>query len=188
MSRTLLLLSLVSVAGAMACSDQHPTAVPSGVRQLSAPVSAPDFSRRASEAKPWKGRCNGDFVFTSQTTLLITGVCQMAHMGRTTFVIHQTLVFGPVTSFTGASTYTAANGDQLRTTHSGTATPTSDGTAVILAGTETAIGGTGRFASATGSATLTGMSFLAGPRHNTGFYQLRGTLSFDRTKDEEAMP
>ncbi len=184
MSRTLLLLSVVSVAGAIACSDQHPTAAPSGVRQLSAPASTPDFSRRESEAKPWNGRCNGDFVL-SQTTLHITGVCHFARIGRMTFVIDQTLVFGSVIHFTGASTYTATNGDQLFTRHSGTATPTSDGTAVILAGTETAIGGTGRFAGATGSATLTGMSFLAGPRQNTGFFRLHGTLSFDRMDDEE---
>ena len=177
MSRTLLLLSVVSVAGAMACSDQHPTAVPSGVRQL----SVPDLATSQSEAQSWKGRCEGDVVFTSQTTLHITGVCQMSHLGRTTFVIDQTLVFGPVISFTGTSAYTAPNGDQLRTTHSGTATPTPDGTAVILAGTETVIGGTGRFAGATGSATLTGMSFLAGPRHNTGFYELRGSLRFEHT-------
>ncbi len=176
MSRSFLLVSLVSVAGAIACSDQHPTAAPSGVRQLSVPVSAPDFSRSESEATPWKGRCNGDFVFTSQTTLLITGVCHFARIGRMTFVIHQTLALGPIIHFTGASTYTARNGDELRTTHSGTATPTSDGIAVTLDGTETVVGGTGRFAEATGSATLTGMSFLGGPRHNTGFFRLHGTL------------
>jgi len=66
----------------------------------------------------------------------------------------------------------------------GIATPTPDGLGVSLAGTETAVGGTGRFAGASGSAAITGLSFLSGPKAGTGSYDLLGTLSFDRTQTE----
>jgi endonuclease/exonuclease/phosphatase family metal-dependent hydrolase len=96
------------------------------------------------------------------------------------FVIHQELDFGQTIAFSGSTTYTAPNGDQLYTTHTGIATPTPDGLGVTLAGTETAAGGTGRFAGASGSAAITGTSFLAGPNAGTGSYDLLGTISFDQ--------
>jgi hypothetical protein len=121
--------------------------------------------------------------FVDATHLDIRGACQFAHIGRVTSTIQQELTFGPggKIAYSGKTTYTAPNGDEFNTSHVGIATPTLDGLGVSLAGTETALGGTGRFVGASGSATVTGMSFLFGPRAGTGSYDLLGTLSFDRT-------
>jgi len=75
-------------------------------------------------------------------------------------------------------TYTAANGDLLLTANTGTVLPTGDGTGVLLSGVETAIGGTGRFARAAGSATVAGTAFLAGPAAGTGTITIEGTLRY----------
>jgi hypothetical protein len=56
-------------------------------------------------------------------------------------------------SSTGAATFTAANGDTLTSTVVGQATPTG-ATAVSIVEVYTIIGGTGRFAGATGTFTL----------------------------------
>jgi hypothetical protein len=133
------------------------------------------------QARSWKGSCAGNVRFVDATHLDIRGTCQFAHVGRVTFTIQQELTFGPMITFSGTTTYTAPNGDEFNTSHVGIATPTLDGLGVSLAGTETALGGTGRFVGASGSATVTGMSFLFGPRAGTGSYDLLGTLSFDRT-------
>ena len=124
--------------------------------------------------------------FVDPTHLAIRGTYQFAHIGRVSFTIQQELTFfGQVITYSGTTTYTAPNGDEFYTTHVGIATPTPDGLGVSLAGTETAVGGTGRFAGASGSATITGLSFLSGPKAGTGSYDLLGTLSFDRTQSED---
>jgi hypothetical protein len=130
-------------------------------------------------ATPWRGECETRFVPTGPTTLLITGTCHLAHLGRATLVAEQTLVPGPNgLQYTNTATYTAANGDLLRTTNTGSALPTADGTGVVLAGVETAVGGTGRFTRAEGSATLTGTAYLAGPAAGTGTFTVEGMLRY----------
>lgn len=94
---------------------------------------------------------------------------------KPTYVNLQTLVPGPVTRFTNATTYTAANGDLLYTTAVGTATPADGGSRLIIAATETPVGGTGRFTRAGGQAALAGAVF---PASRTGFYELTSTLSY----------
>jgi hypothetical protein len=119
--------------------------------------------------------------FVAPTQLEIHGTCAFAHIGRVEVAIQQQLTFGEVITFAGTSTYTAPNGDVLRTSHTGIATPTADGLGVTLAGTETAVSGTGRFAGASGSAAITGTSFLFGPNAGTGSYQLLGTIVYSRS-------
>lgn len=181
MSRTLLLSFTLCFVGAVACSDQHLTS-PLTLNQS----SARNLAIERGKANLWKGSCAGNVRFVDATHLDIRGTCQFAHVGRVTFTIQQELTFGQVITYSGKTTYTALNGDEFYTTHVGIATPTPDGLGVSLAGTETALGGTGRFAGASGSATITGMSFLFGPKAGTGFYDLLGTLSFDRTKGEDS--
>lgn len=175
MSRTLLLSFTLCLVGAVACSDQHLTSTLT-LRES----SARNLAMERGKAKSWKGSCAGDVRFVDPTHLAISGTCQFAHVGRVTFTIEQELTFGQVITYSGKTTYTAPNGDEFYTTHVGIATPTPDGLGVSLAGTETAVGGTGRFAGASGSATITGLSFLFGPKAGTGSYDLLGTLSFDR--------
>lgn len=134
------------------------------------------LSKSASVERPWKGNCHLDAQFIGPTTLSITGTCQLAHLGRTSVSIIQQVVFGPIIAYTNAATYTAANGDKLYTTNVGTATPTLSG--LTLLGTETAVGGTGRFANASGTAALTGAVTFTGPTTTTGGYSLDGRLSY----------
>jgi hypothetical protein len=140
-------------------------------------VAPSDVTASSSVARPWKGVCDVDAVFTSQTTLLITGTCQLAHLGRTTVTAYQTIEPGASgIAYTNTATYTAANGDQLRTTNVGVATPTAAG--LSLTGTETAVGGTGRFTNASGTAHLEGAVAFTGPSSTTGSYELSGLLEY----------
>ena len=156
---------------AVACAESDI----SGVSQQLAPNVDPVAS--ASVERPWSGVCDVAAAFTGPTTLHITGTCQLAHLGRVTVVEEQIIDPGPSgISYTNVATYTAANGDELRTTNVGIATPTADG--LSLSGTETAVGGTGRFQNATGTAALNGSVQFTGPTTTIGGYSLNGRLSF----------
>lgn len=128
--------------------------------------------------RPWKGTCNVDASFTSATTLAITGTCQLAHLGRVAVTATQTieLLQSGLIAYTNTATYRAANGDELHTTNIGIATPSASGLA--LAGTETAVGGTGRFEDASGTASLTGAVAFTSATTTTGSYSLDGTLTY----------
>lgn len=148
-------------------------------------TSTPDnfvgpFSLRTSKnvGRPWKGTCDVDASFTSATTLLITGTCHLAHLGRTAISAIQTIEVLPsgLIGYTNTATYVAANGDELHTTDVGVATPSASGLA--LAGTETASGGTGRFENASGTANLTGAVAFTSATTTKGSYSLDGTLAY----------
>lgn len=144
------------------------------------PSAAPRLAASAEPVEhPWAGRCETVFTPTGPLTLEITGNCQLAGLGRVTLVAEQELAPGPTgIAISNTATYTAANGDLLRTVNVGLGTPASDFPGVVLTGTETAVGGTGRFANATGSATIVGSAVLAGPAANTGEFSVSGTLSY----------
>ena len=166
--RITLSLSFVALT-VTACSDDGIVAPRS--------LAPDDISSSSSIARPWKGVCDVDAVFTSQTTLLITGTCQLAHLGRTTMIAYQTIDPGASgIAYTNTTTYTAANGDELRTTNVGVATPSGPG--LSLSGTETAVGGTGRFTNASGTAHLEGAVVFTGPSSTTGSYELSGMLQY----------
>jgi hypothetical protein len=69
----------------------------------------------------------------------------------------------------------AADGDQLVATYTGTATPQTDGS-LVLRGSFTFTGGTGRFATASGYGTLEGVQNIA-TVPATGFVMLTGQLA-----------
>ena len=105
---------------------------------------------------PFKGRVNavetGTVVFPTRF-LDREGTGNATHLGR--YTEHVTMVINiPTLSSTGAATFTAANGDTLLATVAGQATRTSPTTLSIVE-VYTITGGTGRFADATGSFTLT---------------------------------
>lgn len=72
----------------------------------------------------------------------------------------ETIVVGPGGSFTGNVTFTAANGDELRGAIAGAFT-----SAATAAGSYSFVGGTGRFANATGTAYF--LVSLTDPVHFT---------------------
>ena len=77
-----------------------------------------------------------------------TGICHLSHLGRT--VLHAFRVVNLANGTQVAQiTYTAANGDVLRTTAVGTSSPPGP-ISFLFTGTTTIVGGTGRFANATG--------------------------------------
>ena len=146
-------------------------------------LAAPEDARRqrgaasAGVERPWKADCTVDARFTSGSTLTIEGTCQMAHLGRTTVVAYQTVSAVPGGfAYTNTATYTAANGDELRTTAVGMATITSTG--LSLAGIETAVGGTGRFMHASGTGTQEGAVRFVSPSTTTGNYSTLGRLTY----------
>ena len=175
MSKSFAATSLFAVAAsfAAACGTDGPA-----VLATQPPSAARLASTGAPVARPWGGRCEFRAERLAPTLIRISGTCQLAHLGRAEYVNLQTIVPGPVTQFTNATTYTAANGDVLYTTAVGTATPADGGARLILAATETVRSGTGRFIGASGEAALTGATFLTGPAARTGFYELTGTIEY----------
>jgi hypothetical protein len=132
---------------------------------------------------PFGGRCDTDITILQPLVgdppnllrLHIEYVCQLQHLGRTTAIAEQIVTFtGPATAIASNTTmYTAANGDQLFASWSGTST--NDGPAVTFSGLELYVGGTGRFADASGSSFISGTaSFVT----NTGQFTSEGTLSY----------
>ena len=83
------------------------------------------------------------------------------------------LINGSAQNFT---TYTAANGDELYTRWDGQVI-SPPGPDIVFVGTETYLGGTGRFAGASGSSWLEGTSYLAGST-GPGEYTTDGSITF----------
>ena len=167
--RTIIAIAFASVAMS-ACETDDITGVrrePSpGLSRTSAPVE-----------RPWTGDCDVGATFTGPTTLRIVGTCQLAHLGRVKVIADQTIEPGASgITYRNTATYTASNGDELRTTNLGVAIPNADG--LTLGGIETAVGGTGRFAAATGTATLAGSVRFTSQSTTIGEYSLDGHLVF----------
>ena len=87
-----------------------------------------------------------------------TGTCWFSHLGRTALYGVQDINFAAGTQ-SGERTFTAANGDMLRAVHAGTSAPSGPGL-VSFVTTLTFVGGTGRFANATGQMTGEGTANL----------------------------
>ena len=175
--RPLLLLSLVvSTASCAADGSTEPSALSS--------VSANNLTASA-ESRPAGGTCAvtgvavPPFPFTPPlfepiVNLQISGVCQLKHLGRTTFtgveVIN--LITGTVTN---TGTWTAANGDQLMSVFNGTGV--TDGIDAVFGGVITFVSGTGRFQGVSGSLDMEGNS-NASTNPATGEYRMKGNIIY----------
>lgn len=142
---------------------------------------APALARAASQApaaRPISGHC--DLIVSplpSAPPLLRqtdTGTCQLSHLGRTTYegVLELNLATG---TQRGERTLTAANGDVLRLVSVGTSAPSGPGLVSFVA-TFTFVGGTGRFANATGQARGEGTANVAA---RTTALTLDGWIAYD---------
>jgi len=168
----LLPFAFTALAALAGCADA-PTAAPrpSEVRAARAVGAAVE--------RPWKGRCDvetvvTEFGSTGPVKFHQTGTCQLAHLGRTTVDTYETRVVGG-TAVT--STFTAANGDELHTSGLVVTTRYPDGTATVV-GTYTAVGGTGRFAGASGTAVFAETARINPPAPTVGTYTLDGWLAY----------
>ena len=117
------------------------------------------------------------FPFLTGTT---TGSGNASHMGAITFVSTDCVMPSP-TSFSfsdGKLTVTGANGDEVRAVYNGELLPVPDAapfTLFTVSGSYSIVGGTGRFAGATGSGALQGTTNIVTKQ---GQIELRGTISY----------
>lgn len=134
-------------------------------------VTAPDASAatdmsaaaEASAARPIKGHCELTFnppplPLPPVHRQIDTGTCWFSHLGRTALYGVQDIDFAAGTQ-SGERTFTAANGDVLRAVHAGKSAPSGPGLVGFVT-TITFVGGTGRFANATGQMTGAGTANL----------------------------
>lgn len=104
------------------------------------------------------------------------GDCWMTRQGRMTIEADAVTDFtGDPFTFTGLVLFTAADGDQLWATDSGTIPAPGTAAAFTSSGTTTFAGGTGRFEHASGTVT-----FAGGGVHSarTSFRSFQGTISY----------
>ena len=130
---------------------------------------------------PSDGVCAGSVA--KGTTAVIGTASHLGRVsGRGTDCINMSGGSPPSFAFTnGELTLTAANGDQLTVTYSGTFTPTTNdptnpqAAIYAISGTFQVTGGTGRFANATGQGVLSGFENI---RTFLGHLELTGTISY----------
>jgi hypothetical protein len=101
------------------------------------------------------------------------GDCRISHLGRATFISDKIINFVAGTQ-TIQGTYIAANGDLLYANGSGTSQLIGPGLVAFQASV-TFEGGTGRFASASGTATMTGEADVVNGRSH---FTTTGTISY----------
>jgi hypothetical protein len=138
------------------CAGGAPTGSTLGAPLLAADAAA----HRDPTARPLVGRCETEFdppplppspVFRQ----IDTGTCRLAHLGRAAFHSVKDIDLVAGTQVTHEATFTAPNGDVLRARGSGRSTPRAPGRVGFTAEL-TFVGGTGRFANATGTARVEG--------------------------------
>lgn len=103
-----------------------------------------------------------------------TGSCIISHLGQTAFYGEQDINFAAGTQ-SGWRRFTAANGDELHGIHTGTSWLIAPGQVGFRAAM-TIVGGTGRFAGASGQLTLDGVATLAA--RSTSVTISEGTITY----------
>jgi len=133
-------------------------------------------SAHAPQEVPFKGSLDGTVVVTPVAppffTVVITGNGQATHLGRFSLVVPHLVNFATAVG-EGDFTFTAANGDVLTAHFTGTADTSAPVFAIVEHATIT--GGTGRFATATGSFTAH-RSYDPAAQTTTGTFE--GTIVF----------
>jgi hypothetical protein len=156
------------------CADSLPTHPASE----SAALARADGAGAPAGARPISGWCELTVTPLPSTPPIVrqtdTGTCQLSHLGRTAYegVLELDLV---ARTQRGERTLTAANGDVLRVLAVGTSTPRGPALVDFVA-TLTFVGGTGRFANATGQARAEG---TANPVTRTTVVALDGWIAYD---------
>jgi hypothetical protein len=143
-------------------------------------VAAPSPAAALGAANGTDGPVKGKSTSTAIVNLdggagTIDGSGQLTHAGKFAFHDDFTLPLAdlPAFTFTSTETVVAANGDEIFVTHTATGTLTVTGVEITSVGTIT--GGTGRFADASGTFTVTSVggafsidgSFITQPLTNT---------------------
>jgi len=151
-----LALALAALALAACSPDAAPDPLAPSVPNLSAGGNGAAPAKKGAAELPFRGSftllTSGEIV---PPTLTVTGTEEgtASHLGRFT-ATSVDVVDQPTATSTGTFNFTAANGDQLSTTTAGgqdAFTPPNVAHITLVA---TIVGGTGRFAAATGTFTI----------------------------------
>jgi hypothetical protein len=149
--RTVLLVVALAVVGCSADAGTDPLAPPAPTLSVDAIGAAARAAGRATEL-PFRGVMHavetGPFSVPSTPLSRNVGTGTATHLGRFTWYSEFTIDLAAGTG-SGVATLTAANGDKVFTTLTGSGVAVEGGFAVVEPHTIT--GGTGRFAGATGS-------------------------------------
>jgi hypothetical protein len=135
----------------------------------------------AATPVPFNGSGTGTFIDTSPTTVLITGTGHYDHLGFTTLRFPSTITGQAACGgfkATEQDTYTGANGDNVFLTVNDTICPTSTPSAFQLNGSFTVTGGTGRFADASGSGTVSASVTFTSATSGTFSGTQTGTITY----------
>ena len=173
MKRWTCFLALVLVAAA-GCMNESPVAVDPA-------SSPPELIPPAPATAPFYAHQENTIVVVGQIGTVLyaefPGVVQGLHIGSGTIFAESQVDFStfPFTQTT-QSVITAADGDELHANLAGFAYPVVDfPDSVVFDGTFTFVGGTGRFATATGEGTYSGSANTAG--EGAGQYDMVGVIS-----------
>jgi hypothetical protein len=182
------IIALSGCADSIAGPDRAPT---------SGWVNSPDLSRAGRDdrdrddrddddekARRLVGQCVTTFQFLDETRLQIGGTCEFKGLGRMTLSATETVTPGPNGVVIGStSTYTAANGDELKAAFIGFGVPDATGR-VCFTGTNTFRGGTGRFRRAVREAAVEGCASFTSPSGGTGFFSVKGRISLGKPSEQ----
>ena len=141
-------------------------------------IGEASVARGANDGRSISGRCETAFTpptFPPPSIIrqVDDGECQLSHLGRASAHIVQDINIAAGTQQSVEITLTAANGDVLRAATVGTNAP--NGSGVAFQAVMTFTGGTGRFANATGQATVVGSANF---QTNTASFELDGTIAY----------
>jgi hypothetical protein len=163
--------------GLVACgADDQPTATVN---------LEPSMERTAKAARPFSGRCETSFAPPTLPPPPVIrqvdeGECLLSQLGRTSAYIVQDIDIAAGTQQSVEIALTAANGDVLHGSTAGTNTP--NGSGVAFQATMTLTGGTGRFANATGQATVVGSANF---QTNTASFVVDGVIAYGNSLDKQ---
>ena len=127
------------------------------------------------QERPFKATGKGSAAALSGPPILeivVTGSGHSTHMGKVDIWQHHFVNVITMTFYDGTFVWTAANGDTIDGSYSGSLIPTSAG--FEIHGSFTIDGGTGRFAGASGGGAALGMQYF----DNTAELELDGTITY----------
>lgn len=170
--RVTVICSIVVTLSLTACANHHPTDSASSPDRLSI------RSTHENGLLPLNGDCAAAMAPPSVVSPGVirqvdSGTCRITHLGQVEFYSDKVISVAAGTQVTQA-TFTAANGDSIYVTGSGTNTPSGNGLVAFVTNL-TFVRGTGRFANVAGGATATGEANLTTRRSTL---TLEGSISY----------
>jgi hypothetical protein len=173
-------LSAAAMIALAACSSSNPPTAPSFARGGNSEVT-----------RPLSGQCDTEVTILNigpdgRLDLRIDYTCRISHLGLThNTVIQSVIPSGPPVNgllpgvVNNAGAYVAANGDRVNSSFTGTGVTNLVNFTAVFEGTEHFLGGTGRFADASGTANIEGTAVLdPATGAGTAHFTIEGTITY----------